>query len=90
MQKLLTAEDLARLLQVQPGTVRKMAWLGYLPCIRFGRMLRLAPADLLACAWVRYRAQTVYGHPFDADTWRKLLAALWHLQTLDDPTTTER
>ncbi len=36
-EKLLTAEQLAELLQVRPQTVRDAAWCGKIPCIRLWR-----------------------------------------------------
>jgi excisionase family DNA binding protein len=55
-QPLLTAKEAAKLLSVHESTIGQLARSGELPCVRIGRMLRIAPADLAAFVEQRRRA----------------------------------
>jgi excisionase family DNA binding protein len=47
LSRLLTLAQVADFLQVSQKTVRRLVARRRLPCVRFGRVLRFSPADLL-------------------------------------------
>lgn len=47
MDRLLTIEQVAEYLNVSPKTVRRLAARRAIPCVRFGRAVRFAPADVI-------------------------------------------
>jgi excisionase family DNA binding protein len=53
LQTLLSVEDVARLLQLKPSTVRAYAERGSMPCVRVGNRLRFLPSDV--GAWIEQR-----------------------------------
>lgn len=54
-ERLWTAEDTARFLQVSTKTLRRLTYYENLPCLRLGSRLRYVPADVLA--WARQRKE---------------------------------
>jgi len=55
LPRLLTLSEVAEILRVSPKTVRRMAALRRIPCVRFGRGLRFFPGDVLA--WLSARKE---------------------------------
>ena len=55
LPRLLTLSEVAEVLRVSPKTVRRMAALQRIPCVRFGRALRFVPGDVLA--WLSARRE---------------------------------
>jgi excisionase family DNA binding protein len=53
LEVLLTVNQVADLLQIQPSTVRAYAERGVLACVRVGNRLRFAPSDL--SLWIEQR-----------------------------------
>jgi excisionase family DNA binding protein len=54
-ERLWTAENAARFLQVSTKTLRQLVYRQNLPCLRLGSRLRFVPADVLA--WARQRRE---------------------------------
>ena len=53
LQRLLTVDDVAEMLQLKPSTVRAYAERSTLPCVRIGNRLRFLPSDV--GAWIEQR-----------------------------------
>ncbi|GAI89790.1 unnamed protein product [marine sediment metagenome] len=54
-ERLLTVNEIAALLRVKPGTIRKWVHLQAIPVIRLGRAVRFCPGEL--AAWLEKRSQ---------------------------------
>jgi len=46
LQRLLTVEEVAAMLQLRPSTIRAYAERGSLPCVHVGNRLRFLPSDV--------------------------------------------
>jgi excisionase family DNA binding protein len=55
LEPLMTTDEVAAILRVNPKTVRRLVNAGRLPCIRFGRSVRFASGDVLA--WLSARKE---------------------------------